>query len=129
MRAPMTDHVEFKACPMCGFSWQTRDEFLSDEHAQIIGYQACFERLKTGCLLFNHTCEGTFALMVSDFSDLYEGPVFQARKTGTDECPGHCLQREELAPCPAMCECASVREIIQVIKNWPKKRAEHLNPT
>jgi hypothetical protein len=40
--------------------------------------------------------------------------------TGTAECPEFCLHRSKLNPCPAKCECAYIREIIQAIKNWPK---------
>lgn len=124
----MPESADFKECPLCGFFWETRGGFLSDPNIKIIGYQACFERLKTGYFLFNHSCEGTLAVMVVDFGDLYDGPVFHVRKTGTDECSGYCLKRDELRACSALCECAFVREIIQIIRNWPKNPAEHLSP-
>jgi hypothetical protein len=47
--------------------------------------------------------------------------MVEERKTGTEECPGYCLHQDELQPCPARCECAYVREIIQIIRNWPKR--------
>jgi hypothetical protein len=108
---------------MCGFTWTGRDDLLSDPAVQIIGYQVCFEELAAGSFLFNHSCEGTFAIRVQHFRDLYDGPIFQERKTGTEECLGYCLDREQLGICFAQCECAYVREIIQIIRNRPKAPA------
>jgi hypothetical protein len=61
--------------------------------------------------------------VVRDLRDLYDGPVFEQRKTGTEQCPEYCLRKEELASCPAKCECAYVREIIQLVAKWPKNRS------
>ena len=108
--------TSFKICPSCGFRWKTRDEFIRDENVIIIGYQASLKRLKAGIFLFNHSCRGTLALDVESFVDMFKGPIFRERMTGTDECPEYCLHKNELSPCPAKCECASVREIIQVLK-------------
>jgi hypothetical protein len=112
-------HV-FKECPSCWFTWECRDDFLSDPEVTIIGYQAHFSELTAGFFLFNHSCQGTFAVRVQEFRDLYDGPIFERPKTGTDECPGYCLNKDELRSCPALCECAFVREIIQVIAKWPR---------
>jgi len=113
----------FKECPMCGFRWESRGSLLCDPCVEIIGYQVCFEDLQAGSFLFNHSCEGTFAIRVQEFADLYHGPVYQERKTGTDECLGYCLDREQLGICLAQCECVYVREIIQLIAKWPKAPA------
>jgi hypothetical protein len=130
--AGMNSHEQnrpaFKGCPMCGFQWQSRARFLSDPRIEIIGYQACFEELTAGFFLFNHSCAGTLAVLVEEFEDLYDGPVYEERKTGTDECLQYCLRRNELALCPARCECAFVREIIQIVRQWPKSPAEHMRP-
>ncbi len=106
----------FKICTKCGFEWKTRDDFLKDDNISIIGYQVNFEVLTAGIFLFNHSCEGTLSLAVSEFEDLYDGPVYQERVTGSDECPEHCLREDELGPCPNKCECVFVREIIQILK-------------
>ena len=118
----------FKTCPMCASQWQSRDSFLSDPCIEIIGYQACFKELTAGYFLFNHSCAGTLAILVEEFEDLYDGPIYEEPKTGSDECPGYCLRKEELAPCPALCECAFVREIIQLVRGWPKNPVEHMRP-
>ncbi len=110
----------FKRCPMCGFLWAEREGFLADSSVEIVGYQASFDDLVAGHLLFNHSCEGTLAVHVGEFVDLYDGPVFAKRMTGTDECPTYCLRREELKRCPVQCECAWVREVVQIVANWPK---------
>ena len=107
----------FKKCTVCGFQWASRDDFLRDPGIELIGYQVNFEELKEGFFLFNHTCKGTLALMANEFCDLYDGPIFKERATGSESCPGYCLHKNELQPCPALCECAYVREIIQIIKN------------
>jgi len=110
----------FKECPICSYQWTDRKNFLSDPEIETIGYQVHFENLKLGCFLFNHTCKGTLTIPVDMFTDLYDGPVFTEKATVSDECPGHCLHRFNIEPCRAKCECAFVREIIQVIKDWPK---------
>ena len=112
--------IVFKVCSSCKNPWSTREDFLADPGLTLIGYQAHFEELKTGLLYFNHTCGTTIVLDAGVFSDLYKGPVFEERLTGSEQCPGYCLQQSNLQPCPAQCECAFVREVMQIIKNWPK---------
>lgn len=116
------DHA-FKICPSCGHSWKARDAFMRDPGLTLIGYQVDFRQLTAGLLLFNHTCRSTIAVRVEEFVDLYRGEIFQERATGTDQCPGHCLHKNNLLPCPAHCECAFVREIIQVLKRQPEGAA------
>ena len=116
----MNSSAAFKTCSPCGFEWPTREAFLNDPALTVIGYQVNFETLKLGFFLFNHTCKNTLSVRAEAFWDLYDGPVFKTRATGCDQCPEYCLHQENLEPCPAECECAFVREILQVIKNWPK---------
>ncbi|HOK04161.1 MAG TPA: hypothetical protein P5270_04790 [Victivallales bacterium] len=106
----------FKKCPKCNSHWKNRNQFINDKRIEIIGYQAHFEHLEAGLFLFNHYCGTTLALEVDLFKDLYNGEIFQKNKRGSNECPKYCLNRSELRPCPAKCECAFVREIIQLIK-------------
>lgn len=40
-----------------------------------------------------------------------------------DDCPGYCLHADELAPCPASCECAFVRDVLQLVREHPKSGA------
>lgn len=113
----------FKKCPMCGQSWRSRDQFLEDPYIELVGYQASFRLMTEGFFLFNHLCRGaTLALPAGKFLDLYNGPVFKERLIGTQTCPGHCLYQDDIEPCPAKCDCAFVREILQVIRKWPKNR-------
>ncbi len=93
---------------------------MKDPALCIIGYQVNFDLLTEGFFLFNHSCGTTLAVKAGDFRDLYEGPIYTERMTGTPECPEFCLHRSELRPCPSKCECAYVRGIIQAIKDWPK---------
>jgi hypothetical protein len=128
MDKPEDNQPVFKKCPLCGFPWERRSSFLSDPGIEIIGYQACFKNLTAGSFLFNHSCAGTLAILVEEFQDLYDGPVYEERKTGTDKCPQYCLHNEELARCPARCECAFVREIIQLVRGWPKNSSGQMRP-
>jgi hypothetical protein len=118
---PQTTVRLFKKCPMCGTSWRRRDDFLADPDIGVVGYQVNFRDLIAGIFLFNHNCGDTLALPVSAFRDLYSGPLFHERAVGTSECPGHCLRQDDLEPCPAKCECGFVREILQTVRNWPKR--------
>jgi hypothetical protein len=61
------------------------------------------------------------ALAVDLFADLYDGPIFEERATGSDDCPGHCLQETVLERCPAKCECAFVREVMAIISKAPRE--------
>jgi len=117
MNKPQTIHAPFKTCTICRTVWPSRNDFLDDPDIFIVGYQPHFKALTEGLFLFNHTCRGTLSIRAGEFEDLYSGPVFQTRLTGTEKCPGHCIHSKDLAPCPAECECSFVREIIQIIKN------------
>jgi hypothetical protein len=111
----------FKKCSCCENPWLGRDEFLRDGNVDLIGYQANFNHLELGYFLFNHlTCQSTLAIPAGWFIDLYDGPVFAERLAGSESCPGYCLYETSLELCTAECECAYVREVMQVIKNWPK---------
>ena len=105
----------FKECTCCDSKWNTRNDFLTDPGIELIGYQVSFDELLLGLLLFNHTCGTTVAIPVNKLRDLYTGPIYATRKTGTKECPGYCLREDELRPCPAQCECAWIRDLIQII--------------
>ncbi len=110
----------FKQCPSCCFEWPRRVDFLRDPNLRLIGYQANFNVLAAGIFLFNHDCNGTLAVPAENFMDLYHGPIFKERASEGPQCPGHCLHQEDLSTCPARCECNYVREILQVIRQWPK---------
>jgi hypothetical protein len=112
----------FKKCSCCTAPWFTRDDFLHDDQIELIGYQANFSHLELGYLLFNHlSCESTIAIHAGLFKDLYAGPIFGQRLTGTDACQGFCIDTEALEPCVEQCECAYVRDILQIIRDWPKE--------
>ena len=115
--------MSFKTCGNCGFAWTDRDAFLSDPDLRVVGYQCMFDDLRAGLFMFNHSCNTTLALKAEAFADLYSGPIFGERRTGGPDCLGYCLRREELRPCPAKCECAFVREILQLVRNHPKRGA------
>ncbi|MFC2088214.1 hypothetical protein ACFLSX_01305 [Calditrichota bacterium] len=110
----------FHKCSCCNYIWYSLVSFLGDVAIELKGYQVHFKELKTGLFLFNHSCGGTMAIQVHHFSHLFDGTVFRDRLTDTEQCPGYCCYQEELRPCPAKCECAYVREIIQLIEKYDK---------
>lgn len=115
----MNDIQPFKICPMCATIWHTRDDFLGDQNLRLDGYQADFEILEYGLFYFTHLnsdCRSTMALPTLHFLDMYTGDRYSERKTGGEECPGLCLEKDQLDRCEAFCECAMVREVIQIIK-------------
>jgi len=112
----------FKECPKCKSEWNSRADFLSDPEINIIGYQVNFKQLELGLFLFNHlSCKTTVSIAAKEFSDLYNGPYFQERKTGSDSCPSYCLNKSELRSCPEACECAYVRQVVDKVNRWEKK--------
>ena len=110
----------FKTCRSCLFKWGDLNDFLGDPEIKIIGYQVNYDDLSAGVFLFNHSCGNTLGLPVRSFNGLYEGPVFRERAKGTAECPEYCLYQDQLDRCQVRCECAYVRDIIYIIRNWPK---------
>lgn len=116
----------FRKCTSCGHEWATRQELMDDPAVTVVGYQASFRELSAGFFLFNHNDEGcrtTMAIPAGDFFDLYDGPMYDERMSGTKECPEYCLSKDETSSCPVHCECAFVREVLQVVMTWPKRSA------
>ena len=117
---PIDEESFFKQCNYCKKTWKSYQQFLSDPDVKLTGYQVSFEELEAGIFLFNHSCNNTMALPADAFTHLYDGPIFKERATGAGDCPGYCLNDCELRPCMAQCECAYVREVLQIVKDWPK---------
>lgn len=110
----------FKRCPGCFHVWETRKRFLSDNRLVLNGYKADFERLEYGLFFFTHmrdNCCSTLAIEVVDFLDMYHGEIHPQRRTGEVDCPGYCLDKNQLERCEAICECAFVREIMHQIRH------------
>lgn len=120
--------ASFKTCNICKIEWGSRSNFLSDPNIELVGYQVNFEALTTGLFYFNHSCKGTLAFYVEAFMGLYDGPVFTERATNGDDCPGHCLHEHNLESCPVECECASVREVLQIVNDWQKIKLSGSSP-
>jgi hypothetical protein len=113
--------TQFKNCPNCGMIWLELNDFLEDPDVSVIGYQANFNHLSSGLFLFNHCCGTTLACQVEQFAYLYNGPIYTTCRTGEPDCPGLCLHQSDLALCPVQCSCAYVREILALIRSWPKQ--------
>jgi hypothetical protein len=112
----------FKTCSCCKTPWFYRDEFLADSNIDLVGYQVNFGDLVLGFFLFNHlTCQSTIGIPANLFKDLHDGPVFSECLAGSEQCPGYCQHREVLHPCRAKCEGAYVRDIMQILRDWPKQ--------
>jgi hypothetical protein len=110
----------FLNCAVCNSSWPDQKSLLTDPEISVIGYQTNFIDLKFGLFLFNHSCGTTLSMQVRHFQNLYHGPIASKRATGTEDCPKYCLYKDDMRPCSVDCECAYVREILQIIQKWPK---------
>ncbi|MEE4243650.1 MAG: hypothetical protein V2I36_19475 [Desulfopila sp.] len=109
----------FKKCPMCATVWHDRKSFIDDNSLVLNGYQAHFDRLELGLFYFTHKVEGCFSTMTvkaGHFYDLNPAIPHTGRKTLTEECPTHCLHKEDLELCSAQCECAFVRDLIGILQ-------------
>jgi hypothetical protein len=113
--------LAFKACPSCGRVWGSREDFMADPEVELIGYQVDAASQDAGLFLFNHRCEGTLAIPAAAFVDLVGKPLHAPSLYGTKECEGHCLHCHDIDPCRAFCECAYVRQALQVVRRWPKR--------
>ena len=121
-----TEAPTFKQCTTCFHGWSDRDSFLSDPAIKVIGYQVNYIELEKGLFLFNHEipkCGNTMAIEVNAFSDLYDGPIFNARLENSGRCGDNCLHESNLIPCPMKCECAYVRQVLDIVDKWPKNNA------
>lgn len=119
----------FKECPMCSTVWKDRTEFITDKKLVINGYQANFDYLESGLFYFTHEVDGCFstmALKANQFFDLGPNTVHTQRKTLTDECPGHCLDRSNLQICDVECECAYVRDILDTLQQLKEESSSAL---
>jgi hypothetical protein len=113
----------FKICSLCGTVWKSRHDFISDPLIELNGYQVCLLELKYGMFLFSHNrenCHTTMALPVFAFLDLYTGPRYPENKALSPECPRYCINENNLERCRVFCECAYIREVIQLIREARK---------
>jgi hypothetical protein len=114
----------FKKCTMCSHKWNTREDFLNDGTLVLNGYEAYFKELERGLIFFTHEvdkCGSTMTFEVKEFLDLYTGEIYPEQMHGTEECPEYCLKKDKLDACLVKCECASVREVLQIIKSCLKQ--------
>ncbi len=112
----------FKICPLCKHEWDTRENFLGDRYLSIIGFMADEDSLEKSAYLFNHVlpgkkCGGTLAVTVDQFLDLYDGPLYEDLKLGSQECSGYCARVDVLERCNAECRNAVARKIIHLLVN------------
>ena len=116
----------FKTCTNCGRHWGTREEFLGDRDVAAVGYQPLPRDRTLGFFLFQYNrCGTTLAIHAGVLTDLFDGPVFDCRRRTeqdncTGDCTGDCVLIEKPPSCSDGCECTYVREVLQVIDDWPK---------
>ena len=113
----------FKKCSNCGYEWETMEDFLQDSRVVLAGYQAHFEELHSGLLMFNHDCNTTISFYLESFRSLHDSEIFSEQARLSSDCPGHCMQRRNFEHCPVKCECNYLREIVRKINEYPKNNA------
>ena len=109
----------FKTCSCCAHEWRDRKSFLEDPSLTLNGYQADLELLEEGLFYFTHVrtgCGSTLVIPAGQFLDLYTGPRYLEQHAFSEECPRYCMDKDQLGRCHVLCECAMVREVIQLIR-------------
>ncbi len=107
-------------CPLCKAKWESLEQFLADADVQLVGYQLHFREQTGGLFLFNHMqCKTTLAVPAEGFLPLCHGPIFTECRSHGQTCPEYCLREGETPP--NYCDCQFVKEIVDLISNWPKQ--------
>lgn len=112
----MAESAPFKQCTLCGAVWQDLSDLVLDPEVEVHGYQAHFTDPGQGLVMVTHHAEGcgtTLAIRAYKLRDLYDGPAFEERLTGTAACEALCLDSNLLTTCSADCDMAWMREAIQ----------------
>ena len=113
-------HQPFKQCRVCLRCWEELTNFVTDRSLEVNGYQASFDDVEEGLILFTHLEEGchtTLAVRAGELKKLYSGPKYEMRNTGKESCEGHCLNTGDVGPCAAECDMRWVREVLQILRN------------
>ena len=113
----------FKTCTNCEATWPTMDSFLSDPELKMNGYQVHFDNLEGGLFFFTHQVEGcytTLAILATSFRSLNDLPLLEKRDKQLCIGSDLCVHQGDLLPKPKECECLWVRDILHVIRKWPK---------
>jgi hypothetical protein len=108
----------FKTCPMCGYVWPSIESFVLDVALRVEGYQADFEVVEDGLFMLTHVCPGchsTLAVRVEPFGSLTSTPRDYPLKLLTNECEGHCLSKDDFAPCASQCKMRWVRDVLTIL--------------
>lgn len=114
----------FKTCPNCRKRWYTLEDFLGDPQLVLVGYQGVLRGPDHGFLYLNHmdeTCKTTLAITIGEFADLYDGPLVEKHRQGSEPCPEHCFFTNGVVERPEGCECRYVRSVMKRIETWSKR--------
>jgi len=125
----MNKKKNFKTCPRCSFSWDSRKAFLADPKLELKRYKADLKAPQYGMFFFTHqtaSCSSTITMLVNDFRSLYPGKISPKNKAFSEDCPGYCLEETQLARCDVSCQCAFARDIVQILlgKHEQEKEAD-----
>ncbi|MBD3167533.1 hypothetical protein GF324_13115 [bacterium] len=108
-----------KTCRLCDTCWSDYVELVQDKMLQVNGYQATFKSPEEGLFLITHRtgdCGTTLAVRAGEMKHFYDGPAVEVRNTGNEDCPGRCLDDEDLEPCGATCDMNWIREVLQYLR-------------
>lgn len=114
----MTPEAAFKQCTLCPTIWVEAEDFIRDLELRVEGYLAAFKNPDEGLILVTHRragCGTTLAIPAGTLKRFYHGPEYTAHHTGDEDCPRHCVKREDFELCDVECDMAWVRQIIQLL--------------
>jgi hypothetical protein len=115
----MAVETPFKECSCCSTSWESLAAFVLDSELTLEGYQPSFADPFEGWLLLTHNtpdCKTTLAVRTAQLRDLYDGPEYTERRTGTPGCPWLCIKENRLEECTMDCDMAWVRQVMQYLR-------------
>jgi hypothetical protein len=120
------DDDAFVTCGSCRRQWATWDDFLHDPRVHLLGLQAVLSLPDANLLVFEHACGSSVSVLTRRLAHLLperHGPPLPSLR-GTEECPGHCFSLADIAACDQPCSNARERELIRIIQETRRARAE-----
>jgi len=107
----------FKVCGSCRHTWRTWEDFVTDPEVRLLGLQSSATVPDATVLVFEHFCGTSVSMLTRRLYHLVpDHPAADwPSLRGSDECPGHCLDRADRAPCSQRCRHSLDRDVMALI--------------
>jgi len=107
----------FKVCGSCRHTWRTWEDFVADPEVRLLGLQSSDTVPAATVLVFEHWCGTSVSILTRRLHHLVPDhpAVDWPSLRDSDECPGHCLDTADRAPCNQRCRHSLDRDILALI--------------